>query len=97
MDNSIWCHLCYEIFLTCLSGKHTRTHPSSIIKSDMMMPATAPPPIAPDLLVLDLLIEFGWRLFDEFVIVFIVGLADGLRKTDGAIVGDLLWRRCFQS
>lgn len=63
----------------------------------MMMPATAPPPIAPDLLVLDLLNELGWRLFDEFVIVFIVGLADGLRKTDGAIVGDLLWRRCLQS
>ena len=62
-----------------------------------MMPATAPPPIAPDLLVLDLLNELGWRLFDEFVIVFIVGLADGLRKTDGAIVGDLLWRRCLQS
>ena len=63
----------------------------------MMMPATAPPPIAPDLLVLDLLNELGWRLFDEFVIVFIVGLTDGLRKTDGAIVGDLLWRRCLQS
>lgn len=90
VDNSIWCCLCYEIFLTCLSGGRTRTHPSSIIKSDMMMPATAPPPIAPDLLVLDLLSEFGWRLFDEFVIVFIVGLADGLRKTDGATVGDLL-------
>jgi hypothetical protein len=61
------------------------------------MPATAPPPIAPDLVVLDLLSEFGWRLFDEFEIVFTVGLADGLRKTDGAIVGDLLSRRCLQS
>ena len=68
-----------------------------MIKSEMMIPATAPPPIAPDLLVLDLLYEFGWRLFDEFEIVFIVGLTDGLRKTDGAIVGDLLKRHCLQS
>ena len=57
----------------------------------MMMPATAPPPIVPDFLVLDVLYEFGDELFVEFTGALNEGLADGFRPAEGAIVGDLLW------
>lgn len=57
----------------------------------MMMPATAPPPIVPDFLVLDVLYEFGGELFVEFTGALNEGLTDGFRPAKGAIVGDLLW------
>ena len=62
-----------------------------------MMPATAPPPIVPDFLVLDVLYEFGGELFDEFAEALNEGLADGFRTAEGAIVGDLLWKQYLQS
>ena len=82
---------CDMIFLQCSQDKRTRVHPSSIIKSEMMMPATAPPPIVPDFLVLDVLYEFGGELFVEFTGALNEGLTDGFRPAKGAIVGDLLW------
>ena len=56
----------------------------------MMMPATAPPPIVPDFLVLDMMYELGGELFDEFEGALNEGLADGFREADGIIVGVLL-------
>ena len=55
-----------------------------------MMPATAPPPIAPDFPVLDVLSKIGEALIDEFEGALNEGFIVGFRDDDGAIVGDLL-------